>query len=95
MSWTRWGSSCGNSWPPHPANEVCKDCPGSTVYVYESDKGFECCGCNRLGDFTAKTRRRMKAHLKWHVSLGDHVRPSLLLTDKEYLRQLKEEDNAK
>lgn len=86
MSWTRWGSSCDNAFPPHPSNDACKDCPGSDVYVYESDRGFECCG----DDFICKTSDEMKEHLREHVKKGDHVRPSLLLTDEEYIKGLED-----
>ena len=87
MSWVRWGSPCEASWPPHKANENCKDCKGSDVYVYESEDGYECCGCRY--DFpTCKTADEMKEHLRYHVKQGDHVRPSLLLSEEEYVKGL-------
>ena len=85
MSWTRWGSKCWNTFP-HVYDCDLHDgpCPGSSVYVFESDRGFECCGCGLDGEdivegsFVCETKEEMKEHLRRHVDAGDHVRPSLL-----------------
>ena len=92
MSWCRWGSPCTNGVPPHPINENCgKDpCKGSDLYIYESDRGIECCGCriSKNGDFVAYTKFQMTKHIKKHHELGHHVRPSLLLSRREFLDSL-------
>ena len=51
---------------------------GATVYVFESDSGLECCGCNLLdkdaaGRFVSKTRAGMVAHLREHQKAGGTV----------------------
>lgn len=84
MSWTRWGSPCYFTMPPHlyVANE-CPNCPGSSVYVYETGTDekpeFECCACRLFdGEFRCATEEEMEQHLAEHVAAGDHVRPTLL-----------------
>lgn len=47
---------------------------GSDVYVFESDRGFECCGCHlRDGSFLAETPEEMIAHLAEHRRAGQFV----------------------
>lgn len=49
---------------------------GSDVYVYESSRGLECCGCNMrdagYGPLDG-TVAEMVEHLKRHVAAGDCV----------------------
>jgi len=80
MSWVRWGSPCWASIPKYECNERCENCPGSSVYVYEdTEDKIVCCG----DDFKCDTEAEMVAHLKEHKAKGDHVRPSLILSDEE------------
>lgn len=47
---------------------------GSDVYVYEScSGGFDCCGCNLLGDYNCATPEEMIAHLIEHRKAGQFV----------------------
>lgn len=49
---------------------------GSDVYVYESDQGFECCGCSlQERGVTTDTPEAMIAHLAEHKRAGDFVPP--------------------
>ena len=54
----------------------------SSVYVYESDSGYECCMCA-----TVPGPLEMVEHLKEHIAKGDrvpnHVIPSLEEAAKE------------
>ncbi len=86
MSWCRWGSPCDFTFPMglYKEDVACaeKGCPGSDLYIYESDAGIECCACRLTGgwegpDFTAKTPEEMADHIEEHVAAGHHVRQSL------------------
>jgi len=46
---------------------------GSDVYVYESDRGIECCGCRFEEDFVADEPEEMIAHLARHRRAGHFV----------------------
>lgn len=50
---------------------------GSDVYVYESDRGWECCGCisheQTFGSFTTTDLDAFFAHLDEHRRAGHHV----------------------
>jgi hypothetical protein len=84
MSWCRWGSLCTNSIPGYAVDELCEDCPGSSLYVYESSNGFlVCCSCpfdrsEEPADYEAETEEQMLRHLIEHHKNGQHVRRSLL-----------------
>jgi len=75
---------CSNTSPViYAADLACTACPGSSVYVYESESGFVCCSCTLTGgddfaDFVCKTEGEMHEHLLAHDAKGDHVRRSLL-----------------
>ena len=45
----------------------------SDVYVYESDYGWECCGCALETSFTAESPQEMIDHLKEHQVEGHKV----------------------
>lgn len=51
---------------------------GSDVYVFESDRGIECCGCNLDGSFVADTPEAMIAHLVQHKRAGHFVLPNVI-----------------
>lgn len=47
---------------------------GSDVYVYESSRGLECCGCSlERTSQTFDSADAMIEHLRQHVAAGDHV----------------------
>ncbi len=47
---------------------------GSDVYVYESDRGFECCGCKLSEEsFVCDTQDEMISHLAGHKRAGHFV----------------------
>ena len=47
----------------------------SDVYVYESKRGLECCGCKMLGDYHTRSYDEMISHLEKHIEAG-HAVPS-------------------
>lgn len=78
MSWCRFGSHCRNTIPEFEVNAECKDCPGSSLYIYEGAK-LTCCMCaSDLEDFECDTAAEMFAHILAHDAAGHHVRRSLL-----------------
>ena len=48
---------------------------GSDVYVYESDRGLECCGCWLDAEASPyfETADEMIDHLRQHLVAGHHV----------------------
>jgi hypothetical protein len=48
---------------------------GSDVYVFESERGLECCGCHLkpTGDFVAEDNEDMIVHLAEHRRAGQYV----------------------
>lgn len=46
---------------------------GSDVYVFESERGIECCGCHLDGDFVCGTPEEMIVHLGRHRRVGEFV----------------------
>ncbi len=80
MSWVRFGSVCGNAFPPNELNDVCPDdkCPGSDLYIFErGENEVECCGC-AFGEYFFGNEEQMLDHIDRHVAAGHHVRRSLL-----------------
>ncbi len=68
----------------HAEDIACKNCPGSGLYIYESDEGIECCMCQFDFDgFHAKNEREMFQHILQHDSADHHVRRSILKIAKE------------
>ncbi len=51
----------------------CRLGPDSDVYVYESDRGLECCFCSLRNSSPYKTARGMLKHLAIHRRRGDKV----------------------
>lgn len=47
----------------------------SDVYVYESERGLECCGCKLLEFYHTKSHVEMIRHLEKHIEVG-HAVPS-------------------
>lgn len=48
-------------------------CDGSDVYTFQSESGFECCGCILSDNWSFKTRSDLLAHLQTHVEAGHTV----------------------
>ena len=46
---------------------------GSDVYVFESERGIECCGCRFNEDFVTDEPEQMIAHLARHRRAGHFV----------------------
>ena len=88
MSWIRWGSPCDFTIPIglYQVDVDCVEngCPGSDLYIYESDDGFHCCACRfspgdviDSQDYIAKTAEQMENHIMEHIAAGHHTRQSL------------------
>lgn len=46
----------------------------SDVYVFQTNSGFECCGCPMFAEgFSCSTREEMIGHLINHRNTGDRV----------------------
>lgn len=53
---------------------------GSDVYVFQSDEGYECCGCRLVpGAVTVETPEEMIGHLAEHKRAG-HFVPEYAIT---------------
>lgn len=46
---------------------------GSDVYIFESERGIECCGCRFKDDFVTDEPEAMIAHLARHRRAGHYV----------------------
>lgn len=86
MSWCRYGSKCQNTIVLFECDLVCPrvTCPGSDLYIYESDDAFVCQWCPlatgtevEIIDFRCATEDEMFGHIEEHVKAGHHVRPSI------------------
>ncbi len=53
------------------------------VYVYESESGFECCGCKIYGGLTLATRQEMIEHMRNHIAWGHNTGDVIEVLEEE------------
>lgn len=51
---------------------------GSDVYIFESDRGIECCGCRFQEDFFTNEPEEMISHLARHRRANHFVPPDVI-----------------